>query len=61
MAETIKLETPSAEAELFQSLIEECLVKMREAQTEMDRDQEGIDRLKAQTRTNLVEIRKLVA
>lgn len=61
MAETIKLEIPRAEAEQFQSLIEECLVKMRQAQIEMERDQEEINRLKAQTRAKLAEIRKLVA
>ncbi len=61
MAETIKLEIPRAEAEQFQSLIEECLVKMRQAQIEMERDQEEINQLKAQTRAKLAEIRKLVA
>lgn len=61
MEETIKLEMTRAEAEQFQTLIEECLQKMRQGLVELDCDQQEIDRLRERTRAKLAEIRKMVA
>ena len=57
MEETVKLEMTKGEAEQFRAMIKEYLVKMREANERMDRDQEEIDRLKAETRMMLNHIK----
>jgi small-conductance mechanosensitive channel len=49
MEETIKLEIPKAEAEQFQSLIEEYLERMRQAHQDIARDEAEFQQLKAET------------
>jgi hypothetical protein len=61
MEEPIRLDMTKAEAEQFEAAIESCLVRLREALAELDREQEETQRLKARTRAKLDEIRKLVA
>ncbi|MDQ3754183.1 MAG: hypothetical protein M3371_05560 [Acidobacteriota bacterium] len=57
MEETIKLEMTKAEAEQFQALIADCLEKMRQANQRMDQEEEESERLKAETRAMLNQIK----
>ncbi len=57
MEEIVKIEMTKAEAEQFRALVDECLVRMREANERMDRDQEEIDQLKTETRAMLNQIK----
>lgn len=57
MEDTVKLEMTKAEAEHFQSLITDCLEKMRQANERMDQDEAEIAQLKAETRAMLKQIK----
>jgi peptidoglycan hydrolase CwlO-like protein len=56
MEETVKLEMTKEESQQFQALIEECLAQMRQSIERIDRDQDEIERLKAETREMLNQI-----
>lgn len=56
MKDTIIIEVPKAEAEMFNQMVEECLVAMRKANEQIAQDQAEIDRLKAETRTIIAGI-----
>lgn len=53
MDEIVKLEMTKSEAEQFQSLIEECLLRMRQSIERIDQDHVEIERLKLETRAML--------
>lgn len=57
MDETIKLEMTKSEAEYFQASIANFLEKMRQSNERMDREEEEIARLKAETRVMLDQIK----
>lgn len=57
MEETIKLEMTKSEAEQVQAMIADCLEKMRQSNERMDREEEEIARLKAETRIMLDQIK----
>ncbi len=61
MQETITLEIPKAEAAQVQAQIEVYLSRIRQTQRMMAHEQAEMDRLKAETRQNLAEIKRLVA
>ncbi len=56
MKETIVIEIPKAEAELFQQMVEECLAAIKQANEQIAKDQAEIDRLKAETRAIIASI-----
>ena len=58
MEETIKLEVTKAEAEQFQSLIEQCLMAMQKAQAEISRDEVEFQRLKSETEAIIARLGK---
>ncbi len=61
MQETITVEIPKVEAAQVQAQIEAYLSRIRQAQQMMADEQAEMDRLKAETRQNLAEIKRLVA
>ncbi|HZS04733.1 MAG TPA: hypothetical protein VFD58_07855 [Blastocatellia bacterium] len=55
---TADLELTSSETAQISTMIEECLKAMRQANEEMARDQQEIERLKARTAARLDELKK---
>jgi peptidoglycan hydrolase CwlO-like protein len=61
MDDTIIVEIPKVEAARVQAQIEAYLSRIRQTQQMMADEQTEMDRLKAETRQNLAEIKRLVA
>ncbi len=56
MKDTIIIEIPKAEAELFQQMVEECLAAIQQTNEQIAKDHAEIDRLKAETRAIIASI-----